>query len=81
MRKRSLWGLIFRGLGKDFEDIQRVHDKYPFNYERLLQIFNDEYINVSAIGNPREKMMNLIDLVDNLFGSEFVDDAKRRIGF
>ncbi|MEZ0391417.1 MAG: DUF6036 family nucleotidyltransferase [Pseudobdellovibrionaceae bacterium] len=72
---------IDRGIGKDFEDIQRVHKKSPFDYDRLVQIFDDEYIRVSALGNPREKMMNLIDLVENLFGSEFVEDAKKRIGF
>lgn len=72
---------IDRGLGKDFEDIKRVHSEYPFEYERLIQIFNEEYINVSSIGNPREKMMNLIDLIENLFGSSYVEMAKKRIGF
>jgi hypothetical protein len=72
---------IARGLGKDFEDIIRVHKKSPFEYEQLIKIFNEEYINVSVIGNPRDKMMNLIDLVERLFGVKFVEDAMKRIGF
>lgn len=72
---------IDRGIGKDFEDIQQVHKKKPFEYEKLLQIFNDEYIHISSIGSPREKIMNLIDLVDLLFGPELVEDAKRKTGF
>ena len=71
---------IDRGIEKDFEDIRKVHEQSPFEYERLVQIFNDEYIRVSAIGSPREKMMNLVDLVDQLFGPEFVDDVKKKIG-
>lgn len=72
---------IDRGFGKDFEDIQRVHKKYPYDYEKLVQIFNDEYIKVVASGNTREKMMNLLDLVGNLFGDALVEDAKKRISF
>ena len=72
---------IDRGIEKDFEDIKRVHSNYPFEYERLISIFNDEYIMVSAIGNLREKKMNLIDLVEMLFGEEWVPETKERIGF
>ncbi|PWU17147.1 MAG: hypothetical protein C5B49_09465 [Bdellovibrio sp.] len=69
-----------RGLGKDYEDLQRVHKKKPFSYEQLIEIFNNEYINVSAIGNLREKKMNLVDLILNLFGSEYAEDAKKKVG-
>lgn len=72
---------IDRGFDKDYEDIQRVHAQCPYEYEKLIKIFNDEYIRVVATGNPKEKMMNLIDLVLNLFGLDYVDDAKTRIGY
>jgi hypothetical protein len=48
---------------------------------KLIQIFKDEYINVSAIGNPREKMMNLLDLISMLFGDDAMEKAKQEIGF
>lgn len=89
-RKLTVWYLnqydlaiskIDRGIGKDFEDISRVHKQQPYQYEKLIQIFNDEYINISAIGNPIEKKMNMVDLVERLFGASFVEDAKLKLGF
>ncbi|MBC7753667.1 MAG: hypothetical protein H7Z71_05480 [Moraxellaceae bacterium] len=72
---------IDRGAPKDYEDIQRVHEKSAFDRDRMIQIFTDEYINVVATGNKREKMMNLVDLVLNLFGEDVVEDTQKRIGF
>lgn len=70
---------IDRGIGKDFEDIERVHKNSPFEFDKLIEIFNEEYINVSAIGNLKEKKMNLVDLVERLFGTEFVQPAKSKV--
>lgn len=72
---------IDRGSEKDYDDIKRVHVKSPFDRTILIKIFNDEYINVVATGNKRDKMMNLIDLISNLFGDEFVEATKKEIGF
>jgi hypothetical protein len=72
---------IDRGIEKDFEDIKRVHQKSPFQMARLVQIFKDEYIGIAAIGNPREKMMNLLDLISMLFGDEAMALVKREIKF
>jgi hypothetical protein len=72
---------IDRGIEKDFEDIKRVHQKSPFEQAKLISIFNAEYINVSAIGNKRDKMMNLLDLIAMLFGDEAMIKAKKEIGF
>ena len=72
---------IERGLEKDYEDIERIHKKSPFELDRMIQIFNDEYIRVVATGNKREKMMNLLDLIDRLFGDEFLEDSAKKIGF
>jgi hypothetical protein len=72
---------IERGLEKDYEDIERVNAKSPFELDRLIQIFNDEYINVIATGNKREKMMNLLDLIDRLFGDAALEAAAQKIGF
>lgn len=71
---------IDRGFGKDYEDIQRVHSKKPFDFDRLIKIFNEEYISVSSIGNPREKKMNLVDLVEKLFGTELAEKSKKKVG-
>lgn len=72
---------IERGLEKDYEDIERVHAKSPFELDQLIQIFNHEYINVVATGNKREKMMNLLDLIGRLFGDAAVDSSAQKIGF
>lgn len=72
---------IDRGIEKDFEDIKRVHQKSPYEMQKLISIFNTEYINVSAIGNRREKMMNLLDLISMLFGDQAMAKAKEKIGF
>jgi hypothetical protein len=72
---------IDRGIEKDFEDIKRVHQKSPFEMQRLVQIFRDEYINIAAIGNSREKMMNLLDLISMLFGDEAMVLAQRELQF
>jgi Nucleotidyltransferase of unknown function (DUF6036) len=72
---------IDRGSEKDYDDIKRVHVKSPFKRKVLIKIFKDEYINVVATGNKREKMMNLLDLVSNLFGDKFVEETKEEIGF
>jgi len=48
---------------------------------KRISIFNTEYINVSAIGNKREKMMNLLDLIAMLFSDEAMIKAKKEIGF
>lgn len=72
---------IERGLEKDYEDIERVHAKSPFELDRLIQIFNDEYINVVATGNKREKMMNLLDLIGRLFGETKIEVSAQKIGF
>jgi hypothetical protein len=72
---------IDRGLEKDYEDIRRIHQKSPFDRERLIEIFNNEYIRVSSLGNPRIKMMNLLDVIATLFGGEYVEDSKIKIGF
>jgi hypothetical protein len=72
---------IDRGIEKDFEDIKRVHQKSPYEMKRLISIFNTEYIAISAIGNRREKMMNLLDLVSMLFGDQAMEKTKKEIGF
>lgn len=72
---------IERGLEKDYEDIERVHVKSPFELDRLIHIFNDEYINVVATGNKREKMMNLLDLIGRLFGEATIEASAKKIGF
>jgi hypothetical protein len=72
---------IERGLEKDYEDIERVHAKSPFELDQLIQIFNNEYINVVATGNKREKMMNLLDLIGRLFEDKAIDDSAKKIGF
>ncbi len=72
---------IDRGIEKDLEDLKRVHAKSPFDVSRLVEIFNNEYINVSAIGNPREKMMTLLDLVSMIFDDTVKDQVKKQIGF
>ncbi len=72
---------IERGLEKDYQDIERVHAKSAFELDRLIQIFNDEYINVVATGNKREKMMNLLDLIGRLFGEATIDGSAKKIGF
>lgn len=72
---------IDRGIEKDFEDIKRVHQKSPFNCDQLIAIFNAEYISVSAIGNTREKKMNLLDLISMLFGADEMEKSKKRINF
>jgi hypothetical protein len=72
---------IDRGIEKDFEDIKRVHQKSPFDCPKLIDLFNQEYINVSAIGNPREKKMNLLDLISMLFGQAEMEKSKAKIEF
>lgn len=72
---------IDRGLDKDFDDIKRVHEKSAFDRDKLINIFNLEYINVVATGNLREKKMNLIDLIANLFGDDGIEDVKIKIRF
>ncbi|MBL7542743.1 MAG: hypothetical protein JNL11_02955 [Bdellovibrionaceae bacterium] len=72
---------IDRGIEKDLEDLKRVHAKSPFEVNTLVEIFNNEYIKVSAIGNPREKMMTLLDLVSMLFDETVLDKVKKEIGF
>lgn len=87
-RKLRIWYLdqydlaiskIDRGIEKDFEDIERVHKQSPYERDQLIQIFNDEYIQTVAIGNPRTKKMNLIDLAIRLFGEEVAEDTAARI--
>ncbi len=72
---------IERGLEKDYEDIERIHAKSPLELDRIIQIFNDEYINVVATGNRREKMMNILDLIGRLFGEYVIDASAKKIGF
>ena len=72
---------IDRGLDKDYDDIKRVHEKSAFDRDELIKIFNEEYINVVATGNLREKKMNLIDLVANLFGDHKVEDTKVTLNY
>lgn len=72
---------IDRGIQKDIDDIVAVHERSPFDSEELIRIFNEEYIKVSAIGDPRVKMMNLLDLIATLFGDDVMENAKVKIGF
>lgn len=72
---------IDRGIQKDFDDILSVHRVSPYDLDKLIEIFNSEYIAVSAIGNPREKKMNLLDLAGSLFGQEAIDATKSKIRF
>lgn len=87
-RKLRVWFLdqydlaiskIDRGIEKDFEDIERVHKKSTYDYDRLIQIFNDEYIKTVAIGNPREKKMNLVDLIARLFGEDLARETASKL--
>lgn len=70
---------IDRGIEKDFEDIERVHKQSPFNCDKLVQIFNDEYIRTVAIGDPRIKKMNLVDLIGRLFGEDTARDTEGKV--
>lgn len=70
-----------RGLGKDFDDIQKIHHVSPFNYAILVSIFNTEFINVVAVGNRREQKMNFLDLIQKLFGDAKFEEAKKDIQF
>lgn len=70
-----------RGIGKDFADIRRVHQEAPYEESLLVQIFIDEYLNVSVLGNKREKMMNFLDLIAQLFGDEAMNRVRIQIGF
>ena len=66
---------IDRGSQKDFDDIESIHSKSAFDLNELIKIFNDEYINVVATGNLREKKMNLLQLIEILFGAEEIGRA------
>lgn len=88
-RKLRVWHLdqydlaiskLDRGIEKDFEDIARIHENSPFEIERLIQIFQDEYIRTVAIGDPRIKKMNLVDLAAQLFDEEVAQATAKRIG-
>lgn len=72
---------IDRGIQKDMDDIVAVHEKSPFELEELINIFSKEYITVAAVGDPRGKMMNLLDVISRLFGDEAMNVAKVKIGF
>lgn len=72
---------IDRGIQKDMDDIVAVHEKSPFELEELINIFSKEYITVAAVGDPRGKMMNLLDVIFRLFGDEVMNVAKVKIGF
>lgn len=71
---------IDRGIEKDFEDIEQVHKRAPYDRDRLIQIFNDEYIRTVVIGNPQVKKMNLVDLATRLFGESVAEDTAKRVG-
>lgn len=72
---------IDRGYQKDMDDIQAVHERFPYDLNELIEIFNSEYINVSAIGDLREKKMKLLDVIDKLFGHECMQASKIAIDF
>lgn len=72
---------IDRGYQKDMDDIQAVHDRFPYDLNKLIEIFNNEYIKVSATGDPREKKMKLLDVIDKLFGKESMEASKVCIDF
>lgn len=60
----------------DLDDIARVHAKSTFKISKLVEFFKNEYILVSAIGNTREKIMNLLDLISILFGDKAMEKIK-----
>ena len=72
---------IDRGFQKDMDDIKAVHKKSPYQCQELIRIFNDEYIHVSAIGDPRTKKMSLLLLILELFGKAVMEESKAKIGF
>ncbi|HEY8269880.1 MAG TPA: DUF6036 family nucleotidyltransferase [Pseudobdellovibrionaceae bacterium] len=89
-RKLRIWFLdkddfaiskISRGFGKDYEDISKVHEQAPYEYASLMNIFMTEFIGIATIGNEKETKMNFLDLVEKLFGSERMIEAKRDIKF
>jgi hypothetical protein len=88
-RKLRVWYLdqydlaiskIDRGIEKDFVDIERVHKRAPYDVDKLIQIFNEEYIKTVAIGDPRVKKMNLVDLAARLFGDDVAVSTASKIG-
>ncbi len=70
---------IDRGIEKDYADIARVHKKASYDRDRLIEIFNSEYINTVAIGDPRTKKMNFVDLAILLFGDEVAEDTISKV--
>ncbi len=71
---------IDRGIEKDFEDIERIHKKAPYEIDKLVHIFNEEYIRTVAIGDSRFKKMNLVDLSARLFGEVAARVTAAKIG-
>ena len=71
---------IDRGIEKDFEDIERLHKKAPYEINKLIKIFNEEYIRTVALGDPRLKKMNLVDLAARLFGDKVALFTASKVG-
>ncbi len=87
-KKLRIWSLdqydlaiskIDRGIEKDYADIARVHKKAPYDRNRLIEIFSTEYIKTVAIGDPRIKKMNLVDVAVLLFGEDVADDTMAKV--
>lgn len=61
---------IARGLEKDVEDINAIKRKVNIDAEKLIRLFFDEFLYVSAIGSHSMAIINLKDLIEHLFGRE-----------
>lgn len=61
---------IARGVSKDYDDVLSLHRKSPLNLKNLINLFFEEYLFTVAIGSLTAQIINLKELIENLFGED-----------
>lgn len=70
---------ISRGLGKDTEDIKRVHQNSQLDVDYLIQIFFDEFLWVNSTGSKQDHVISLKLTIEDVFGVDVLTSRKDAI--
>jgi hypothetical protein len=66
-----------RGYQHDFDVIQEMHKRRPFQFAKLRNRFDTEMTHVTAkVGGQKELRDNFVALVERLFGRKKADEAR-----
>jgi hypothetical protein len=70
---------LARGLDKDFNDIQALHEKSPLSVYTLIDIFFDEFLFTVATGRKESHIITLKAVIERIWGDDVLEQVEEQI--